>query len=171
MDSRKVVTVAFFTVLLGMGYYSMNAAPVVDTENKTYQGGLDWQKNPETALDTAQEQNKPVLVYYWTSWCTYCDTYDSDHYRNETVRAELDDYVLVAVNLDEPSAGQSLLDRHQAAFPPQHRILRPDGETVVSVEGYVERGKFLRILQRGIDSTRQQQQISGPQSTNQSEAA
>jgi thiol:disulfide interchange protein len=172
MDSRKAVTLAFFAVLLGMGYYSMNTAPIIEDErsNVVRQGGVEWNTNPNATLDRAQSQDKPVLVYYWTTWCTYCEKYDTNHYRNETVRAELDDYELLAVNLDQPGPGRSILQQHEASFPPQHRILTPDGETAVSIEGYVERDQFLRILRRGVASTEQPEEVSGPQSTNGSEA-
>jgi len=151
MNTRKTLTVAFFVVVLAMGYYSMNAAPVVSDEAHTYEGGLEWQTEPGTALEMAQSQDKPILVYYWATWCTYCDTYSDDHYRNETVRAELDGYVLLAINLDEPGPGAELARQHEATYPPQHRIMTPEGETVTSIEGYVERQRMLRILRRGAE--------------------
>jgi hypothetical protein len=40
---------------------------------------------------------------------------------------------------------------------------------VVSVEGYVGRDQFLRILRQGADTSGQQQQFTGPQSTNRTE--
>jgi thiol:disulfide interchange protein len=147
MNSRKVLTVVFFVVVLGMGYYSMNAAPVVNDEEYTYQGGLEWHKDPGQALDAAQAQDKPILVYYWTSWCTYCDTYAGNHYRDEAMREELDDYVLLAVNIDEPGSAEDLIRQHEATYPPQHRIMTSNGETVMSIEGYMEREQFRQVLE------------------------
>jgi thiol:disulfide interchange protein len=150
MNARKVITVACLVAALGMGYYSMNAAPVVSDDTHTYEGGLEWQTNHTAALETARQQDKPVLVYYWATWCTYCDSYDSDHYRNETVRDTLDDYVLLAVNLDEPGEARALVEEHGATYPPQHRVMTGSGETVRSVNGYVERDRLLAVLESGL---------------------
>jgi len=149
MNARKTITITFFLVVLGVGYYSMNAAPVVRDDAHTYQGGLEWETDPGTALDAAQSQDKPVLVYYWATWCTYCERYDKNHYRNETIRAAMDDYVLLAINIDDPGNGTALVRQHQATYPPQHRIMTPNGDTVESVEGYIGRDELLATLEKG----------------------
>lgn len=168
MDSHKTVTIIFFLALLGMGYYSMNAAPVVndDTNNITQQGGIEWTTDADAAFDSAQQQDKPVLVYYYTTWCTYCDTYNDKHYRNDTVRTALDQYVLLAINIDDPGAGESLLRQHEASFPPQHRVVTPGGEITVRIQGYLDQNQLFRVLQRAATQTEQDRELTGPQSTN-----
>lgn len=146
---KKLLTVVVLVAALGFGYYSMNAAPVLSTEDTTYQGGLEWHEDPDDAMSAAQEKDKPVLVYYWTTWCTYCQEYDENHYQNDEIREQMDEYVLLAINIDEPGAGQELLAEHEASYPPQHVIMSPDGEEQTRIGGYVEEDRFLEELEQG----------------------
>ncbi|APW98690.1 thioredoxin family protein [Halobiforma lacisalsi AJ5] len=152
MTPRKLLTIVVLIAVLGFGYYSMNAAPVLSDHDYTYQGGIEWHEDPDEAIAVAEEQDKPVLVYYWTTWCTYCQEYSDNHYQNEEIRGELDEYVLLAINLDEPGPGASLASEHEAAYPPQHVIMTADGEEVSRLGGYVEEDRFLEELRSGADS-------------------
>lgn len=152
MTPRKLLTIVVLVAVLGFGYYSMNAAPVLSNHEYTYQGGLEWHEDPDEALSIADQQNKPVLVYYWTTWCTYCQTYDDEHYQDEDVRDVLDEYVLLAVNLDDPGPGVDLAMDHGANYPPQHVIMTHEREEVSELGGYVERDRFLQELRRGLNS-------------------
>lgn len=154
MDSRKVVTIVFFILILGVGYYSMNAAPVQSDHQFTYQGGVEWYENPDDAAATASAENKPILVYYWTTWCTYCDDYDEDHYRDPEVRDLMDDYVLLAINLDDPGPGEPLANAHNANYPPQHVIMTPDGEPIEEIGGFVEQERFVEVLEQSREDLR-----------------
>lgn len=147
MTPRKLLTIAVFLSALGVGYYSMNAAPVTSDESYTYQGGLQWYEDPDEAMAVAAEEDKPVLVYYWATWCTYCEEYDTEHYRDRTVREELDEYVLLAINIDEPGPGADMLSEHGASYPPQHVVVTPEGETRAELGGYLERDQFRQWLQ------------------------
>lgn len=146
---KKLLTVVVLVVALGFGYYSMNAAPVLSTEDTTYQGGLEWHEDPDDAMSIAQQEDKPILVYYWTTWCTYCQEYDENHYQNDEIREQMDEYVLLAINIDEPGAGEELLAEHEATYPPQHVIMSPDGEERTRIGGYVEEDRFLEELEQG----------------------
>jgi thiol:disulfide interchange protein len=146
---RKLLTVVVLVAALGFGYYSMNAAPVLSDEDRTYQGGMEWYEDPEDAFEVAQEEDKPVLVYYWTTWCTYCQTYDENHYQDDEIRAAMDDYVLLAINIDEPGPGEQLAAEHDATYPPQHVIVSPSGEQRSRIGGYVEEDRFLTELRQG----------------------
>lgn len=143
---QKLLTVVVLVAALGFGYYSMNAAPVLSDQDSTYQGGIEWHEDPDEAMNIAQEENKPVLVYYWTTWCTYCQEYDENHYKDDEVREELDEYVLLAINIDEPGAGEELAAEHDATYPPQHVIMSPEGEEIRRLGGYVEKDRFLEEL-------------------------
>ncbi|EMA46874.1 hypothetical protein C448_05763 [Halococcus morrhuae DSM 1307] len=144
MRPRKLLTFVFIALLLSIGYLSMNAAPVLSDENFSYHGDTAWRTDFSEAKEIANEQHTPIVLYFWTTWCTYCEDYNENVYPNETVQNRLDDFVKVAVNLDGDS---SLQQRYNVNFPPQHVIITPDGEELVRITGYADREDFLSYLE------------------------
>jgi thiol:disulfide interchange protein len=150
MKPRKAMTLAFFVVLLSIGYFSMNAAPALSDENYSYHGDTRWQTNMSAAQSTAAAEDKPIVVYFWTTWCTYCEDYNREVYADPAVQSELDDFVKVAVNLDSDAPAASRLQRkYNVNYPPQHVIVRPNGEVLVRINGYAETSDFLSYLEAG----------------------
>jgi thiol:disulfide interchange protein len=150
MKPRKAMTLAFFVVLLSIGYFSMNAAPALSDENYSYHGDTRWQTNMSAAQATAAAEDKPIVVYFWTTWCTYCEDYNREVYADPAVQSELDDFVKVAVNLDSDEPSASRLQRtYNVNYPPQHVIVTPDGEVLVRISGYAETSDFLSYLETG----------------------
>ena len=150
MKPRKALTIAFFVFLLGIGYLSMHSAPVLSDDNYSYHGETQWRTDFSEAEQLASEQDRPIVVYFWTTWCTYCDDYNKYVYSDAEVQAELDDFVKVAVNLDSDEPSASRLQRtYNANYPPQHVIVTPDGEVLVRINGYAETSDFLSYLEAG----------------------
>jgi thiol:disulfide interchange protein len=149
MDSRKVLTLAFFALVLSVGYYSMNAAPVQSDESYSYHGETKWHTNMTEAQTIASSQDKPILIYFWTTWCTYCEDYNQQVYSDSSVQAELDEFVLLAVNLDSdrPTATNQS-QRYDVSYPPQHVAVTADGEQLTKLPGYAPKDDFLSYLQR-----------------------
>ena len=147
MNARKVLTVVFFVAALGIGYTSMNTAPVLSDESYSYHGDTAWHTDYEKAQSIAEEEDKPMLVYFWTTWCTYCEDYNQNVYSKPAVQDRLDDFVLVAVNLDadDPQASR-LSSQYNADYPPQLVATDPQGDRLVKINGYVERQQFLSNL-------------------------
>lgn len=151
MTPRKILTIVVLLAVLGFGYYSMNAAPVLSDHGTTYQGGLEWHEEPETALAEAEAEDKPVLVYYWTTWCTYCQDYEDNHYQDEEIREILDEYVLLAINLDDPGPAVNMAADHEANYPPQHVVIDADEREQTRLGGYTERDRFADELEAVIE--------------------
>jgi thiol:disulfide interchange protein len=149
MDSRKALTLAFFAIVLSVGYYSMGAAPVKSDDDYSYHGGTEWRTNVTEAQEVAATRDEPMLVYFWTTWCTYCEDYNQKVYSDPAVRDLLEEFVLVAVNMDSdrPAATQ-LQQRYDANYPPQHVVVTADGEQVTKLPGYAQKGEFMDYLQR-----------------------
>jgi len=137
MTPRKALTLVFFVLVLGIGYYSMNAAPVVSDQTYSYHGETQWYTDYEQAQQVAANENKPVLIYFWTTWCTYCEDYDQQVYSDPAVQDRLDEFVLVAVNLDDDSREASQLkQQYEANYPPIHVAVTPDGRELIRINGY-----------------------------------
>ncbi|AXG11167.1 thioredoxin family protein [Haloplanus rubicundus] len=128
----------------------MNAAPALSDENYSYHGDTRWQTNMSAAQATAVAEDKPIVVYFWTTWCTYCEDYNREVYADPAVQSELDDFVKVAVNLDSDEPSASRLQRtYNVNYPPQHVIVTPDGEVLVRINGYAETSDFRSYLEAG----------------------
>jgi thiol:disulfide interchange protein len=157
MEPRKALTLLFLTLLLGVGYASMNAAPVKSDETYSYHGDTEWRTNVSAAQDLARANDQPVLVYFWTTWCTYCEDYNQQVYSDPVVQEELDEFVLVAVNLDSsrPQATRSMR-RYNVSYPPQHVATTADGQRLAKLPGYAERDDFLAFLSRARQQYRRQ---------------
>jgi len=150
MNARKATTLAFFVILLSIGYFSMHSAPALSDENYSYHGETQWRTNFTDAQQVAAEQEQPIIVYFWTTWCTYCEDYNREAYADPAVQSELDDFVQVAVNLDDDGAAASRLQRrYNVNYPPQHVIITPGGEVLVRINGYAETDDFLSYLEAG----------------------
>ncbi|MFB6109624.1 MAG: thioredoxin family protein [Halodesulfurarchaeum sp.] len=147
MRSRKVLTLGFLVLLLSVGYYSMTAAPVKSEGSYSYHGPTKWHTNVTEAMQIAESKDKPVLVYFWTTWCTYCEDYNEHVYTDPAVQSELDQFVLLAINLDSGRpAATRLVKRYNVNYPPQHVVLTPDGRVVRKLPGYAPRAEFLSYL-------------------------
>jgi thioredoxin-related protein len=107
-------------------------------------------------LKRASEVQKPVLVDVYTDWCGWCKRMDRDVYS----RAEVRDYLgrhFVTVRLNAESAdpasyagrqynGRTLAMRFGISGYPTTVFLRPGGEHLVNVPGYVPADQFLLLL-------------------------
>src|SRR5262245_60689728 len=113
---------------------------------------LGW----DAGLQEAKRLNRPVLVDVYTQWCGWCKRMDRDVYARPAVR----DYLaskFVTVKIDAEAAipahyeGRAHTSRSLATFfrvtgYPTTLFLRPDGEHLVNVPGYVEADNFILVL-------------------------
>jgi thioredoxin-related protein len=147
MHPRKTITIISAIGILLFTYYSMSSSPVVSDEKYTYMAGLDWHSNFEDGQKVAVEQDKPMLVYFWATWCEYCEKMQTEVYPDPRINEILkNDFVLVAVDID--------INKEDAqAFgewtPPAELFVTPEGTTIDRAGGYMPEDRFLGVL-RGV---------------------
>jgi thiol:disulfide interchange protein len=165
LTPRKASTLAFLALVLGIGYLSMHAAPVMSDEKYSYHGDTAWRTDFSEARQMAAEQDRPIVVYFWTTWCTYCEDYNRNVYSDPTVQSRLDDFVLVAVNLDsDGSEATRLKQRYNVNYPPQHVVVTPDGEVLTRISGYAPKGDFVSYLDRADREFKNSETVNGSES-------
>ncbi|MBI1799589.1 MAG: thioredoxin family protein [Candidatus Eisenbacteria bacterium] len=115
-------------------------------------GWMSW----DEGLRRAAETRRPVLVDVTTEWCGWCKRMDRDVYARPEVRDYLAQH-FVRVKLDAESAssatyggkpytGRTLAMRFGVSGYPTTIFLRPGGEHLVNVPGYVPAEQFLMLL-------------------------
>ncbi len=63
---------------------------------------IQWHEWGEEAFDTAQRENKPILLDIGAVWCHWCHVMDRESYENDEVAAIINrDFIAVKVDRDE----------------------------------------------------------------------
>jgi thioredoxin-related protein len=138
------LALAGITLALGLAW----GAPPAMAEG----GWMSW----NVGLKRAAETQRPVLVDVYTDWCGWCKRMDRDVYSRPEVRDYLArHFVTVRLNAEsaEPASyegrqftGRTLAMRFGISGYPTTIFLRPAGEHLVNVPGYVPADHFLMLL-------------------------
>ncbi|MBU2559819.1 thioredoxin fold domain-containing protein [archaeon] len=146
MHPKKTITIVSAVVILLFVYYAGNVSPVVSDETYTYIAGLSWYKNYDEGQKAAIEEDKPMLVYFWATWCEFCKKLETEVYPNTQVNKILEeDFVLVAINIDD---NKKDADAFGVWVPPNEKFITPQGEVMDEIGGYMPEDRFLVILRQ-----------------------
>jgi thiol:disulfide interchange protein len=103
----------------------VDAADVAASVEQKLEEG--WYASLAEGLAVAQQEQKPVLVDMWATWCKNCLTMDATTLAEPAVIAALDDYVRIkfqAEDPDEPTV-REVMQRFGAIGLPTYVILEP----------------------------------------------
>ena len=144
MKPKKVINIVAIVLMVGFAYAAMQIAPVLSDEQNSYLGGLVWNNSLDEGLAAAQEQHKPVLVYFWAVWCQYCELFETETLHDSKVSEALNnDFILVAIDLDED---RGVASRFGVSYPPHELFLDEYGNIITRVPGYVDENQFYAIV-------------------------
>ncbi len=147
MKSKKLLTISTFIVIVAIAYATSTIAytnfKLSDSEY-AYLGGLVWHKSIDKALTIAKQENKPVMVYFWAVWCQFCEKFETETLPDpEITKILTNDYVLVAIDLDEDRA---TANKYGVSYPPYVIFLDKSGNIIERIPGFVEANSFLPII-------------------------
>ena len=113
---------------------------------------LTWNEG----LRRASASRRPVLVDVYTDWCGWCKRMERDVYSRSDVREYLSrKFVTVKLNAESPASGKyegrtltsrDIAARFRVSGYPTTVFLRPGGDHLVNVPGYVDGDRFLLLL-------------------------
>ena len=106
---------------------------------------MPWAESYEAAQAKAKEENKVVMVDFYTDWCTWCKRLDEETFSNEQVIEAARNLVVVKVNAEEE--GVELAEKFNVTGYPTVIFASPDGEKIGTVVGYMPPEDFLPNIQ------------------------
>ncbi len=158
MKTKKLLTILVLILIITMAYGTYNISLSnfkLSDANNSYLGGLTWYRSAaglEKGFQIAQQENKPVAVYFWAIWCQYCAKFQSDTLGNPQVKEILEkDYVLVAMDLD---IDRDVSRKYGVSYPPYVLFLDGKGNVLERIPGAVDANYFLPIVTRIRDEVR-----------------
>ena len=144
MKTKKTLTIVAFLVVVVFVFYAVKATPIISDKEWTYIGGMTWYQSYEQGAAVARETGKPMLVYFWTIWCTYCEKMQVEVFPYPPTKKILEeDFVRIAIDMDVNKEDTS---RFNVQAPPHELFLDENGNTITRIPGYVPEETFLELL-------------------------
>jgi thioredoxin-related protein len=150
MRTKKLVSILVLVLILAFAYFSYTTALsnfTLSDKTNSYLGGMKFHRAAaglEEGFQIAQQENKPVMVYFWAIWCMYCARFATDTLENPEIKNILEeDYVLVAMDLD---VDREVAQQYGVNSPPYLVLMDPKGNILERVPGAVEPGYLLPIV-------------------------
>lgn len=114
------------------------------SQNQAVESGIDWIRDNEVAKDLAQEEDKPILIDFYTEWCGACKRLDKDTYANAKVQESLKQFICVKIDAEKH---RDLSREYKISGFPSTVFLKSDGQLIEVVPGYRPPDDFLKLLE------------------------
>ena len=128
---------------------------VVPVHAAAPEAGSSWM-SWDAGLRKAASVDRPVLVDVYTDWCGYCRKMDREVYARDDVREYLARrFVTVKVDAESSKPAtiaakrlteSAVASRFRVTGYPTTVFLKPNGEHLVNVPGYIPADRFLLLL-------------------------
>ncbi len=158
MRTKKLISIIVLVLIISVAYGTYNISLTdfrLTDSNYTYLAGLTWYHSAaglDKGFQEAQQENKPIVVYFWAVWCQYCAKFQADTLGNPQVNKILkEDYVLVAMDLD---VDRDVASKYGVSYPPYVLFLDGNGKVLDRIAGAVDAGTFLPVVTQVRDQVR-----------------
>jgi thiol:disulfide interchange protein len=132
---KIIFGVIILVIALYYGYTALHifSSQAQDTEHvveytaEENESGLYWTPSLMEGLDRAKEENKPVLIDFWATWCKNCLAMEATTFRDDEVEEVLQDFVLVRYQAEDlkKSPTKEILDYYDVLGLPSYVVLVP----------------------------------------------
>jgi thiol-disulfide isomerase/thioredoxin len=107
---------------------------------------ISWKRSFETGASLAKQQNKNVMIDFYTSWCGWCTKLDEETFRDPKVRAWVNKH-FIAVKIDGDK-DKVLQPKYGVRGYPNIVFTDADGTKLHQVGGYLPAEPFLAELKK-----------------------
>ena len=115
---------------------------------------VNWEKNFETALKKAQENNKTIFIYFWTDWCAPCKQLDGIVFSDTLLGAAINQYICLKLNA-EKGEGINLRNKYNIGGYPTFLFIDKNEKEIGRIIGTRSNAKYLTLIKnKGITTNK-----------------
>jgi thioredoxin-related protein len=125
------------------------------TATGLFPGTVEW-NDFNSGIKISKQTNKPILIFFYTPWCHWCNVMNKDTYTNAGVISRLkNSFVSVGVNLasndtinfeGKSYSVQSFSNIFGVMGVPTIIFMNKNGETITKIPGYIKTDLFIPLL-------------------------
>ncbi len=148
-----ILVLILIIIFFAYSYYMpQRYFPDPPPSENTYIANLKWYHSLDKGFLMAQQENKPIAMYFWAIWCQKCAKFQADILGNKDTNKILEeDYILVAKDLD---VDREVARKYNVTYPPYVFFLDGNGNVLERVNGTVDADAFLNLTTQVRDRVR-----------------
>ncbi len=134
----KIIGLIIVTILIALGFILAiiaNESANVSASNSS----ITWFEYDE-GMNRAQLENKMVMLYFHTDWCSWCKKMEAETFKDSDVISESRNFVSMKVDGDERT---DLVEKYKVNGYPTVVFINTTGKTINKVVGYQSASQFL----------------------------
>ncbi len=142
-------------ILLGSFTSLIEAAPPLSGAS----GGskLQWQKSLKVAQRLAIQQDKPIMIVFGASWCTYCHKLERETLTDKRITSFIErEFIPVHLDFDKESKVAKILEVERL---PCTVFLTPQADLLFRTEGFANVKEFQSTLDSVLEKRTEVQQV------------
>lgn len=140
--------------LIGLSSWSLAQAAVPGVKSK-----ISWKKDLRTAHDAAVEANKPLLLVFGASWCTFCHKMHRETFTDRNLIALIErEFIPIALDFDHDTKVVEVLEVEQL---PCTVVLSPEADLLLKFVGFAKADTYLKKLQAALAKRAEIQLMQG----------
>ena len=125
-----ILIVALYYAYTGIHLFTTKnqEVPAIEkTSEEMKENKLDWNHSLINALEKSKQEQKPVLIDFWATWCKNCLTMDATTFKKKSVHAALEDFIIVKYQAEDlnTSPNKEILDYFNVLGLPTYIIIEP----------------------------------------------
>lgn len=101
---------------------------------------IEWLTAFEEAMDQAKDKNRPVMIDFYTDWCSWCKTLDRSTYIDPSVVKKSEKFISLKIDAD---GQRSIAARYRVGAFPTILFINPEGMEIHRVVGFRPAVDFL----------------------------
>lgn len=144
-SARPFVTISSLSVAFTDPAGNSLAAPssaATTPPSANWEGWLYGASGYARAVEMQKELHVPLVVYFYTDWCPYCRTLDSQYLPSAPVQDYLRGVVKVRINAEQGFAERALAKRYGVSGYPSFFIMRHSATRPVTVSPFRRVGQL-----------------------------
>ncbi len=112
-------------------------------QEKAAGGEIEWLTVYENAMEKAREKNRPVMIDFYTDWCSWCKQLDRTTYVDAAVTKRAEGFISLKIDADDQ---RPLAARYKVGAFPTILFINPEGIEIHRVVGFRPPEDFLKEM-------------------------
>lgn len=118
---------------------------------------VKWQKSLKTAQKLALQQDKPIMVVFGASWCTFCHKLERETLAERRTAAMIErEFIAVHLDFNKEERVAKILEVERL---PCTVVLTPEADLLLKFEGFAEPKEFQSSLASALEKRAEIKQV------------